>query len=163
MGNERVRGDTPPSNPVLARLDRLVGEWETEVRRDGRTFGGGLVTFDWQEGGAFLVQRASVDDLSAAPTAWAENAPRWSEWVIGLDDSDEEFTVLYADSRAVYRVYRMTLRDGVWTMWRDAPGFSQRFAGTFDDRETIVATWEQSDDGVDWELDFDVTYERIGE
>ena len=163
MGDAKPRGGAPTSNPVLARLDRLVGEWETVVRRDGRTFGGGRVTFDWRASGAFLVQRTTVDDLSDAPPVWVENAPRWSEWVVGLDDSGEEFTVLYADSRDVYRVYRMTLRDGVWTMWRDAPGFSQRFTGTFDDGETITAKWERSDDGVDWELDFDVTYERVDE
>lgn len=34
----------------------------------------------------------------------------------------------------VHRIYEMTLSDGVWKLWRDAPDpFPQRFTGTFSD------------------------------
>ena len=56
----------------------------------------------------------------------------------------------------------MSLRDGVWKLWRDAPGFSQRFEGRFsDDGKTISGRWEKSADGVQWEHDFDLTYTRV--
>ncbi|WP_227380046.1 hypothetical protein [Haladaptatus halobius] len=164
MSDEEANGQPVESNPVLGRLNRLVGEWETEVRIDGQTLRGGRATFNWLEDGAFLVYRSEVVDLSDAPTEWIENAPRSTVSVIGLDDSSEEFTMLYTDSRGVFRVYQMSLSNGVWKIWRDTPGFAQHFTGTFsEDGDTIEATWERSDDGVDWEVDFDLTYTRVGE
>ncbi|MGA9097738.1 MAG: hypothetical protein WB392_02265 [Methanotrichaceae archaeon] len=56
----------------------------------------------------------------------------------------------------------MRLSSGVWEMWRDFPGFSQRFEGTFsEDGNTITAHREMSSDGSNWEHDFDLTYTRI--
>lgn len=163
MVDEEAKGRTPGRNPSLERLDRFVGEWELEVPLDG-TILGERVTFDWLEDGAFLVQRSEVDDLSEAPTEWVENAPHTTVSIIGLDDTSEQFTMLYVDSRDVFRVYQMSLNDEVWKVWRDAPGFSQRFTGTFnDDDNRIEGKWEWSDDGVEWEADFDLTYTRVGE
>jgi len=55
----------------------------------------------------------------------------------------------------------MSLSDGLWKVWRDNPGFSQRYEGRVSpDRKTIVAHWEKSFDGVAWEHDFDITYTR---
>jgi hypothetical protein len=55
----------------------------------------------------------------------------------------------------------MSLAGGVWKLWRIAPGFSQRFRGTFDESgSTIAGTWESSSDGSTWEHDFDLTYRR---
>jgi hypothetical protein len=69
--------------------------------------------------------------------------------------------MLYADSRRVSRVYEMTLEDGVWRTWRAAPGFHQRFEGTFSpDGATITAAWEMSEDGTTGTKDFDITYRR---
>lgn len=164
MSDEYAKNQTSESNPVLGRLDRLVGEWETEATIDGQTFGEERVTFDWLEDGAFLVQHSEAVDLSGAPTEWVENVPHSTVSVVGLDDVSEQFTMLYADSRGVFRVYQMSLSNGVWKIWRDAPGFSQRFTGTFnDDGDMIESTWERSDDGVEWEVDFDLTYMRVGE
>lgn len=156
------RTPTEGRNPDLERLNRFVGEWELEVPLDGQTIRGGRETFEWLEDGAFLVHRSEAGDLSEAPTEWVENAPRSAVSIIGLDDTSEQFTMLYADSRDVFRVYQMSLSDGVWKLWRDAPEFSQRFTGTFnDDGDVIEGTWERSDDGVDWEVDFDLTYTRV--
>ena len=56
----------------------------------------------------------------------------------------------------------MSLEDGAWKMWREAPGFSQRFMGTFsDDGNTITTRWEKSSDGVNWEHDLDLTYTMV--
>ncbi len=56
----------------------------------------------------------------------------------------------------------MTLEGGVWAMWRESPGFSQRFKGTIkDDGNIISALWDKSTDGSHWEHDLELTYTRV--
>jgi hypothetical protein len=83
-------------------------------------------------------------------------------WIIGPDDAAGTYCVLHYDSRGVSRIYQMSLSDGVWKVWRDFPGFSQRFSGNFsEDGNTITASWEKSVDGSKWEHDFDLTYTKL--
>ncbi len=147
-------------HPALARLDVLVGRWTVRPKVPG--LGTAWTEFAWQENGAYLHQVSDVDTIpDTAPKQWRDNAPFPMTAVIGLDDSADEFTMLYADARGVHRVYRMTLADGVWRMWRSAPGFNQRFTGTVGaDGRTVDARWELSTDDVTWSLDFEVTYVR---
>jgi hypothetical protein len=91
----------------------------------------------------------------------AEGGPT-STWIVVGDDSSETYTALYHDSRGVARVYRMSFGAGGWRLWRDAPGFCQRFSATVaDDGTTIRGAWEKSADGSNWEHDFDILYTRI--
>ncbi len=56
----------------------------------------------------------------------------------------------------------MSLDDSTWKIWRDFPGFSQRFTGTFnEDGKTITARWEKLSDGLKWDHDFDLTYTKV--
>jgi hypothetical protein len=129
-------------------LEHLVGEWEMESPQfpGGR----GRTVFEWLDGRAYLVQRSSVPE--PAPT---------STWIIGSDEAAESYTALYYDSRGVSRVYRMSFSEGVWRVWRDAPGFFQRFTGTFStDNRTITGRWALSDDGSQWAHDFDLIYTK---
>jgi hypothetical protein len=138
-----------PPNPTLKQLEILVGEWELEVPQ----FPGqrGRAVFEWLEGGAYLREQADAPD--PAPNATL---------IIGRDDSSERYTVLYYDSRGVSRVYQMTLGEGIWKLWREAPGFWQRYTGALrDDGRSISGAWEKSPDGSSWEHDFDLTYTRI--
>ena len=137
-------------NPALQRLEVLVGQWKMESPQ----FPGAIErsTFEWLEGGAFLVQRTEIDDPKVPS----------STIVIGRDEAANEYCALYFDSRGVSRIYQMSLSDGVWKMWREAPGFSQRFIGTFsDDGRTIRSRWEKSGDGSNWEHDFNLTYTKV--
>jgi hypothetical protein len=69
--------------------------------------------------------------------------------------------VFYYDARKVSRVYQMSFSDSVWKMWREAPGFWQRYVGRVSAGGlTITRYWEKSPDGAAWEHDFDVTYRR---
>jgi hypothetical protein len=147
-------------HPAMARLDPLIGRWTVQPKVEG--IGPAWTEFAWQDAGAFLHQFSDADPVPpTAPQAWRDNAPFPVHSVIGLDDTTDEFTVLYADARRVHRVYRMTFADGVWTMWREAPGFNQRFIGTFSaDGDTVDARWEMSRDGVTWKVDFELTYVR---
>ena len=145
------------TNPALAALQFLVGSWDMELSEasflpDPDAKVGVSVTFEWIEQGAALVMR--MGDV-ATPAA---------TWIIGRDDSDPDYYVLYADDRGVSRVYRMTLRDGTWRIWRDTAEFSQRFQAEVSPRQAeISGSWQKSiDRGTTWEHDFRVRYSRPG-
>jgi hypothetical protein len=150
----------PPAaqpNPALQALAVLVGEWEMTLSNAPFLPGPsdsvkGLVSFEWVQEGAFLLMR--MGDKPPGPPA--------ALWLIGRDESAPNYTVLYYDARGVSRVYAMTFSEGVWKMWREAPGFWQRYEGAVSQNgQTITAHWEKSSDGARWEHDFDVTYSRV--
>ena len=148
-----------PTNP----LERLIGSWTFDATNvEGGFLGRGRATFEWIEGGRFVLQHAK--DVPSADTApeWAEHSPMPVTTVIGFDDSTGEQTSLYSDARGVFRIYRMRLTDAAWTMWRDAPGFNQRFtADIVDGGATIRGQWQTSEDGQEWTPDFDLVYRRV--
>ncbi|HXM56921.1 MAG TPA: hypothetical protein VOB72_16090 [Candidatus Dormibacteraeota bacterium] len=134
----------------MDEFDLLLGEWEVAVPQFGGA--GGRAVFERLEDGGFVVQRSSAPD--PAPD---------SVWIIGADDSAEPRTVLYHDARGVSRVYQTSLVDGVWRVWRDAPGFAQRYTGRLSaDGRTITGAWELSRDDATWEHDFDLIYTKTG-
>ncbi|MDQ4035841.1 MAG: hypothetical protein M3153_07915 [Chloroflexota bacterium] len=141
-------------------LARLIGSWEFEPLVDGRPAGRGRATFEWIEGGAFVLERS---DAAWNDPGWVEHAPKRSQSVIGWDDSTDEIVQLYSDSRGVFRIYRGSVTDDAWTLERAAPEFHQRFVGEFrDGGRTIDGRWESSADGMAWELDFPIAYHRTG-
>lgn len=151
----------PVPHADMRKLDVLVGEWEMWAL--GRRVGPLRSVFDWQENGAFLVQRTDVTPESAMPEEWDGHAPFPTVTTTGYDESAGEFTTLYADGRGVARVYGTSMTDGVWRQWRAAPGFHQRFTGTLEEAgDTITGGWEWSSDGSEWQSDFDMTYKRVG-
>lgn len=132
------------------QLDLLVGDWIAESKRFSE--GRGYTTVAPTEDGKFLRLESREED---------DRFPH-SVQLIGSDDDSDECTVLYYDGRAVHRVYRMTLAGRVWKMWRDAPGFHQRYIGTIKDGgKTIEGEWEISEDGKSWKVDFDLTYRKV--
>ena len=145
------------SNLALDQLAVFIGQWNIEITSmsfnpDPSAVVQGRSEFAWLEGGAFLMQQSEID---------ASEFPR-STAVMGPDDEAETYRMLYYDSRGVSRIYRMTFSSGIWTLWRDVPGFSQRFHGTFsEDGRVIRAYWEKSTDGSNWERDFDLTYTKV--
>jgi len=53
----------------------------------------------------------------------------------------------------------MSLDGGVWRLWRDAPGFWQRYTGQIsDDGNTITGAWNSRRDGREWKRDFGLSY-----
>lgn len=134
----------------LEALNRLVGKWTTQATHPA--FPGmvvnGRVEVEWLEGEQFLIHRA-----------WSDH-PDFPDSisVIGVT---EELSMHYFDSRGVHRVYRADASEGEWRIWRDAPGFSQRFTGTFsDDGSTLSGLWELSRDDSTWADDLQITYRR---
>ena len=135
-------------------LDVLLGEWAIEAGPPGGPPwpGGGRATFAWLDGIPLLVVRTHID-LPEAPDSVS---------VIGCDAANGTYYQLEPDDRDVQRIYEMSLRDGVWRLWRRGAPFAQRFTGTFsNDGMTIAGRWERSDDGKVWATDFDLTYTRV--
>lgn len=154
----------PARNLALDRLDVLVGDWVAEASVDGQPVNRSRSTFAWLDGDAILVEHATAEastDFVPSPE-WVAGSPLPTRSLIGLDDTLGTFTMLYTDARGVCRVYQVSLDDGGWRIWRDAPGFSQRFTGTFsDDKNIIYGRWERSSDDETWFTDFELTYTRV--
>jgi hypothetical protein len=143
-------------------LRLLIGRWEFEAVKGGRRMGGGTATFEWIEDGAFVLQRADAKPSSEDDPGWVVNSPMPVTAIIGLDDTTLDQVMLYADARGVFRIYRMSLDNDSWQIWRAAPGFHQRFIGAIrDGGQTVAGRWESSPDGSAWEPDFEMTYRRV--
>src|SRR3954470_4528072 len=81
-------------NPALERLAPLVGQWRTTGTHPlvpGTMFHG-RTSFEWHEGGAFLVMRSEIDEAEI-PSAVA---------IVGSDDAGT-LTMIYFDERGVSR------------------------------------------------------------
>ena len=141
-------------NPALQPFSVLIGSWATTGTHGlvPDTILHGRTSFEWLEGGAFLMMRSQIDD-PRFPTGIA---------ILASDDSERGYYMLTFDERGVSRKYEMTLRDNLWKWWRNAPGFSQRYEGTIvDGGDTIIGKGELSKDGVTWEKDLDLTCTRV--
>jgi len=141
-------------NPALKKFDALIGEWRWEgshpmlprVTLNGRT------SFEWLEGGAFVIMRSSNDE-GKIPTGVA---------LFGSDDTAHELYMLYFDERKVSRMQHVSFEGNVLKWWRDSPEFSQRNTLTFSpDGKTIVSKGEMSREGGSWEGDLSMTYKRM--
>jgi hypothetical protein len=140
-----------PTGDLLEPLNVLVGSWTIEARHPAlpETLVGGQAVFEWLEGNRFLLQRSRTDH------------PDFPDSLIVFGADNDELSMHYFDSRGVHRVYEVSFVDRVWRMWRNAPGFSQRFTGTFeDDGDTIAGLWKLSRDDTTWDDDLQVTFRR---
>jgi len=141
-------------NPALKSFEKLIGEWKaigTHPYFPGTTFHG-YTSFDWMEGGAFLIMRSEIDE-EGIPSGVA---------VFGSDDATEEYFMLYFDERKVSRKIDVSFKDNKLKWWRNTPGFSQRYTWTIsDDGNVIICTGELSKDNGTWEKDLELTLRRI--
>lgn len=139
------------NRPDMRPFDALIGTWATEATHpqlDGVV--PGRVTFEWFDGGRFLIQRSSHES-DIVPNAIS---------VIGPTEDGDDVAMEYFDSRGVRRTYRTSLQDGVWRWWRDVPDFAQRYTAVlapdaFSGHGELARTPGQ------WGDDLDVSYRRI--
>lgn len=148
----------------MQRLDRLVGDWTTEATHPAMpgVVVHGTAKVEWLEGERFLIHRARTDHADFPD----------SISILGSTDQDRagkdgkaaessHLTMHYFDSRGVSRVYDASV-EAEWRWWRTAPGFSQRFVGTFKDGgDTIVGVSQVCEDDVQWKDDLAITYRRV--
>lgn len=145
------------TNPSLSDIVFLVGTWNIEISNaeflpEPEHKASFSVEYKWIEDGAAIAVRQGG----------TEDDPQTASWIIGREESSEDYTVLYNDSRGISRVYNMSYKNNVWKMWRDNPEFMQRFEGKVNlDNKTIEAYWENSSDGdKNWHHDFDMLFSK---
>jgi hypothetical protein len=139
-------------DPALEPFDALIGTWATEATHP--LFDAvvpGSITFEWLEGGHFLVQR-SHNDRELFPDAIS---------IIGAPEVGDGLVMEYFDSRGVRRTYGVSLADGVLRIWRDHPGFAQRFSAALG-HDTFEGRWQLARTAGDWQDDLNVIYRRRG-
>jgi hypothetical protein len=137
-------------DPQLEPFDALVGTWATEATHP--LFDGvvpGSITFEWLEGGHFLVQR-SRNDHELFPD---------SVCVIGAPETGDGLVMEYFDSRGVRRTYGISLDGGELRIWRDQPGFDQRFSATLGS-DAFEGLWQLAETPGEWRDDLNMSYRR---
>ena len=137
-------------NPALEPFEALIGTWDTEATHPQfEGVGPGNLTIEWLEGGHYLVQRFH-NEHELFPDAIC---------VIGAPEAGEGLVMEYFDSRGVRRTYGASFADGVLRLWRDAPGFDQRYAAT-PAPAAFEGLWQLAETPGDWRDDLKVTYRR---
>src|SRR5690349_9674204 len=138
------------TSDALAPFAALIGTWDSEAKH--RLFDGvvtGHATYEWLEGGKFVVLR-SHNDHPQFPDAIS---------VIGPPEEGDGLVLEYFDSRGVRRTYQLEIEDGVMRWWRDAPGFDQRMVATLGEDE-FEAEIELAEAPGEWKHDMRVKYRR---
>jgi len=139
-------------NPALKLLAPLVGKWQTTGTHP--YFPGaelhGRVSFEWVEGGAFLLMRSEIEHPKF-PNGIA---------IFGSDNEAGAYYQLYFDERGISRKYEVAITDNQRTWWRDDAHFSQRFTMTIE-KDRLVTSGEMSRGGGEWEMDLSLTYRRL--
>jgi hypothetical protein len=137
---------------ALEQFDALIGTWDTEATHPAvDAVVPGTVTYEWLEGGHFIVER-SHNDHALFPDAIS---------IIGAPEEGDGLVMEYFDSRGVRRTYGISLEDGVLRIWRDAPGFDQRSSARLGPDSFQVVHQLAKTPG-EWQDDLRMTYRRRG-
>jgi hypothetical protein len=146
--NDKIGAKAIIPNPALKPFESLVGVWKTtgthpyfpDAALQGRA------SFEWIEGGAFLMMRSEIDH------------PKFPDGIAiyGSDDEAGTYYMIYFDERGVSRKYDVSITDGQIKWWRDSPHLSQRFT-----MSKMASRGEMSQDGGKWEKDLSLTYTRL--
>ena len=138
-------------DPGLEPFDALIGTWATEATNPMMdAVVPGSATFEWLEGGHFVVLR-SHNEHELFPDAIS---------VIGAPEAGDGLVMEYFDSRGVRRTYGISLDGGVLRIWRDDPAFAQRFSATIGD-DSFEGLWQLAREPDDWQDDLKVAYRRL--
>jgi hypothetical protein len=151
-----MQGDPSDSADPRKKLEpfgALIGEWGMEMTHpmvEG-TVVRGRASYEWLEGGRFLIQRA-VNEHPDFPDSLS---------VIGVMEGESDLSMQYFDSRGVHRVYAVEFDGRELTLERDAPGFAQRGSATLsEDGATLSGLWQLNEDDQGYRDDLAFTYRR---
>jgi len=144
--------NVPDPRSKLEPFEALIGEWTIELTHPAveGTVIRGRTTYEWLEGGRFLIQRA-VNEHPDFPDSLS---------VIGVMEGESDLSMQYFDSRGVHRIYTVGFNGSELTLERDEPGFAQRLSARLsDDGSTFTGVW-QLDEGEGYQDDLAFTYRR---
>jgi hypothetical protein len=137
-------------DPALEPFEALIGTWDTVATHPMvDAVVPGTVTYEWLEGGRFIVQR-SHNDHELFPDAIC---------VIGAPETGDGLVMEYFDSRGVRRTYGTSMDDGVLRIWRDASGFDQRFEVKVEP-DGFEGVHQLAETPGEWRDDLKVVYRR---
>ncbi|HEY4303426.1 MAG TPA: hypothetical protein VGM82_03105 [Gemmatimonadaceae bacterium] len=156
------------ADPKLTPLAQLFGTWTTEATHPALpgVVVHGSATGEWLEGEQYLIFRARTDhpdfpDSLCILGYVEQDRVDDKTGVTGALPADAQMHMHYYDSRGVFRDNEASVDDASWRWWRESPGFSQRFTGTWaDGGRTIVGQSQLRRDDVHWVDDLKITYRR---
>jgi len=158
------------SDPELEPFNQLVGTWTTEATHPALpgVVVHGTVSVEWLEGERFLIHRARTDrpDFPDSISIIGFTERDRIDTASGTDPApagSHQLRMHYFDSRGVFRIFNVSFDDKSWRIWRDAPGFSQRYTGAFaDGGNTILGGCQICKNKINWADDLRITYRRSG-
>jgi len=122
----------PMPNPDLKHLDRLVGMWEVSGGAQG------TVTYEWMEGGFFLLQRVNLEQFGMTIKGIeiiGHKRPFGAE-------PGEEIKSRYYDSMGNTLDYVYELDGDTLTIWGGAKGSPAYYKGVFNNNgNTCSGDW----------------------
>ena len=128
----QARQQPPLPSPDLKKLDRLVGTWEVSGGAQGR------VTYEWMEGGFFLLQRVDLEHRGQKIKGIE---------IIGHErpfaaEPSEEIKSRFYSSAGDTLDYVYELEGYALTIWGGEKGSPAYYRGTFsEDGDTLTGAW----------------------
>jgi hypothetical protein len=124
--------EVPAPHPGLARLQRLVGTWKVT---GGTT---GLVSYEWMDGGFFLLQRVDLEQGDRRLSGFEVIGP---EQPGGAEPSAEIRSRFY-DNLGHTSAYVYEIEGDTLTIWAGEKGSSSYYRGVFSiDGDTLTGRW----------------------
>jgi hypothetical protein len=118
----------PEPNPDLESVDRLVGTWEISGGAHG------TVTYEWMEGGFFLIQRVDLEQYGQKIKGIEVIG---HERPFGAEPSEDTMSRFY-DNMGNTLDYVYELEGNTLTIWAGEKGSPAYYRGTFsDDGDTV--------------------------
>jgi hypothetical protein len=123
---------TPEPNPDLQALNRLVGRWQVSGEAQG------TVTYEWMEGGFFLIQHVDLEQYGQR-TKGIEIIGH--EQQFGAEPS-EDIKSRYFDTMGNTFDYVYEIEGDTLTIWAGEKGSPAYYRGTFNpDGNSVAGDW----------------------
>lgn len=144
--NDNSQTATPTPSAALKQLDAIIGRWQSE----GETVATesepsfqirGTDIYEWMPGGFFMIHHVDVK--------MGEEQVNSIELIGGNEEEHGGLPMRSFDNRGNFSVMYATVdSDGIWTF---ADESTRAHLTVSDHRQTMVAHWERSEDGSNWQ------------
>jgi hypothetical protein len=118
----------PVPNPDLRSLDRLIGTWRVSGEAEG------TVTYEWAEGGFFLLQHVDLGHAKGLEIIGHEQK-------YGEPPSTDIRSRYYGFSSGETLEYTHELTGDTLRIWSGERGSPAYYEGTFTDDDTLTGAW----------------------